>query len=256
MSIIRVTSLNKNFVTNKRVGFFKHTVENLKAISDFSLVIDKPQIYGLVGPNGAGKTTFIKHCLGLIEKTSGEVKILGFDPTKRNSEFLRSVSLISGNNQSFESRLPARDLLKFQGALYNLNPKEVELRILELCDLFKISDKLDIAIENLSLGQKMKFEIIAKILHSPKILFLDEPTLGLDFEAQNMMHKLILDLHQKEAVTILLTSHYLPDITQLCSKFSVIEGGKNVFTGTFKQLQEQANHQGYLKSLVNELNKQ
>jgi ABC-2 type transport system ATP-binding protein len=255
MSIIKIQALNKDFFIQKKVGFFNTKISSINVLSNFNLEIHRPQIYGLVGPNGAGKTTLIKLCLGLIEKSSGIVEILGFDPTKRESKFLQSVGLISGNNQSFESRLPAIESLRFQGALYNLNPEHVEKRIHELSSLFKITDKLDIALEKLSLGQKMKFEIISKVLHSPKILFLDEPTLGLDFEAQSMMHELILDLHKGESVTIVLTSHYLPDITKLCSKFSVIEAGQNVFTGTFKELQEQTNNQGYLKTLVNELNK-
>jgi len=255
MAILRATNLSKTIVNKTRTGFFKSETKEFSALTDFNLEILEPAIYGLVGPNGAGKTTFIKHCLGLTAKTSGELEVLGFDPSKRKQDFLRQISLISGNNQSFESRLPPIELLKLYGALYCIDPKEAESRAIRLVELFQIEDKLNIPIEKLSLGQKMKFEIIARILPEPKLLFLDEPTLGLDFEAQNMLHTLLLELHKNEKITILLTSHYLPDITRLCSKFTVIEHGKNVFTGTVEELNQAKSSQGYLKALTEELNK-
>jgi len=256
MVILKSDCLNKTYVSSKSTGFFKEQKTNFEVLKDFSLTIEKPGIYGLVGPNGAGKTTFIRHCLGLVEKTSGVLEVLGQDPFLARKSFLSQISLISGNHDTFESKLSSRELLKFQAALYNLNPLEAEKRSFELVDFFKIRDKIDIPLERLSLGQKMKFEIISKLLHKPKLLFLDEPTLGLDFEAQSMMHSLLLDLHQNEQVTIFLTSHYLADITTLCSKFTVIEEGKNVFTGDFKQLNSlTSSHKGYLKSLIKELNK-
>jgi ABC-2 type transport system ATP-binding protein len=250
MAILYANNLSKTY-------FSKNSKEkDFVALQDFCLEINEPTIYGLVGPNGAGKTTFIKHCLGLTKQTSGELEILDQKPFESKQQFLKQISLISGNNSVLEGRLSARELIKLQRALYQLDPDLVQIESQKLITRFKLQDKIDVPLDNLSLGQKMKFEIISKILHKPKVLFMDEPTLGLDFEAQNMMHELILELHKQEKVTILLTSHYMPDIYRLCSKFTVIENGQNVFTGNLETLNQQINSKGYLKSLIEELNKQ
>lgn len=250
MAIIDAKNLFKTYTQKNSQEEAFHVLQN------FSLEITEPVIYGLVGPNGAGKTTFIKHCLGLIKQSSGYLSILNQNPFQSRRQFLSQISLISGNNSVIEGKLSARELIKLQGALYGLEPKIVALESAELINRFGLQYKIDTPLDNLSLGQKMKFEIISKILHKPKLIFMDEPTLGLDFEAQNMMHELILELHKTEQVTILLTSHYMPDISRLCSRFTVIENGQNIFTGNFQDLNQELSSQGYLKSLIEELNKQ
>ncbi len=217
--------------------------------------IQKPMIYGLVGPNGAGKTTFIKHCLGLVEKTSGEIEVLGFYPYQRKPDFLRQVGLVSGQKQNLDPNLSAKESLVLSGYLYDMMEPEISNRINYLVDLFDIRDKIDTPVRQLSLGQRMKFEIISSVLHSPKFLFMDEPTLGLDFDAQNTMRDLLLKLHHNDGLTILLTSHYMPDISILCQKVAVIDKGKKIFDGTFEDLKQSAQTEGYLKTLVEELNK-
>lgn len=255
MALLQVHNLSKTFTVYKRTGFFKREKKEVKALTDFSLEIQEPTIYGLVGPNGAGKTTFIKHCLGLVEKTAGEVEVLGYYPYQRKPDFLRQIGLVSGQKQNLDQNLSALDSLKLSGYLYDMQGPKIMERIDYLVDLFDIRDKIDVPVRQLSLGQRMKFEIISSVLHEPKFLFMDEPTLGLDFDAQRIMHKLLQDLHDREGLTILLTSHYMPDITTLCQRVAVIDKGQKMFDGTLDELTKSEQNNGYLKTLVEELNK-
>ena len=254
--LLIATNLTKTFTVYKRLGFFKREKKEVNAITDFSLTIEKPMIIGVVGPNGAGKTTFIKHCLGLVEKSNGTLEVLGYDPYKRKPDFLKQVGLISGQKQNLDPNLSALESLRLSGYLYDMKTVQINERIDYLVDLFNIREKLEVPVRQLSLGQRMKFEIISSVLHSPTFLFMDEPSLGLDFESQANMRKLLLDLHQNDGITILLTSHYLPDITELCSRIAVIEGGQKVFDGSLAELKEKSDQDGYLKTLIQELNKQ
>jgi ABC-2 type transport system ATP-binding protein len=283
--LLKAQSVSKTFEYYKNLGMFKRERKTVESLVEFSLEINEPSIVGLVGPNGAGKTTFIKHCLGLVEKTSGWIEVLGFDPytgqpisdenkakypnqdnwlgklnrvfggTYNKAPFLKQVGLVSGQKQTLDANLSAQESLRLSGYLYDMNTDEIESRIEYLVNRFDIKHKMDVPVRQLSLGQRMKFEIISSILHSPKFLFMDEPTLGLDFEAQTMMREMLLELHKDQGLTILLTSHYLPDITMLCSRVAVIEKGAKVFDGTVNELMAKANQEGYLKTLVEELNK-
>lgn len=248
-------NLSKTFIIQKNIGFLKTETKQVKALINFDLTIDLPMIFGLVGPNGAGKTTFIKHCLGLVERTSGSIEVLGFDPYKRKADFLRQVGLVSGQKQNLDPNLSAMESLKLSGYLYDMKTLEIDERIDYLVDLFEIRDKIDVPVRQLSLGQRMKLEIISSVLHSPKFLFMDEPTLGLDFDAQNIVRTLMKKLNQ-EGLTILLTSHYLPDITELCDRVAVIEKGSKVFEGTLNELLIESGKSGYLHTLIEELNKE
>jgi ABC-2 type transport system ATP-binding protein len=286
MSLLKAQTVNKTFEVQKRTGFWKRENKNVRALTDFTLSIDEPMIIGLIGPNGAGKTTFIKHCLGLVEKTSGSLEVLGFDPytgeplsdenkklypnqnnwlgklnrflggSYNKAPFLKQVGLVSGQKQNLDPNLSALDSLRLSGYLYDMLTDDIEERINYLVDKFAIREKLDVPVRQLSLGQRMKFEIISSVLHSPKFLFMDEPSLGLDFEAQGMMREMLLELHNTQGLTILLTSHYLPDITTLCSRVAVIEKGQKVFDGGVQELMQKADQDGYLKTLIVELNKQ
>ncbi|MBC7472131.1 MAG: ATP-binding cassette domain-containing protein [candidate division SR1 bacterium] len=253
---LTVNNVSKTFTVHKRLGFFKREKKVVDALIDFSLVVEPVTIFGLVVPNGVGKTTFIKYCLGLVEKTSGELEVLGYNPYLRKPNFLKQVGLVSGQKQNLDPNLSALESLRLSGYLYDTTPQNIEQRIAYLVDLFETEDKIDVPVRQLSLGQKMKFEIISSVLHEPKFLFMDEPTLGLDFDAQNIMRSLLLKLNKEEGLTILLTSHYLPDITLLCSRLAVIEKGKKVFDGTVKDLMQENGRDGYLKTLIEELNKE
>jgi len=256
MSLLTAKNLSKTFTVYKRTGFFSREKKEVLALTDFTLEIEKPIIYGLVGPNGAGKTTFIKHCLGLVEKSEGEIEVLGYYPYERKPDFLRQVGLVSGQKQNLDPNLSAQESLLLSGYLYDMMEPNITNRIDELVDLFNIREKIDVPVRQLSLGQRMKFEIISSVLHSPKFLFMDEPTLGLDFEAQSTMRELLKKLHEEEGLTILLTSHYLPDITLLCEKVAVIEKGGKVFDGSITELMSKSKQEGYLKTLIEELGKQ
>ncbi len=148
------------------------------------------------------------------------------------------------------------DSLKLSGYLYDMKGNEIMERIDYLSNLFEITDKIDVPVRQLSLGQRMKFEIISSILHQPKFLFMDEPTLGLDFDAQNIMRTMLKKIHAEDGLTILLTSHYMPDITELCERVAVIDKGTKVFDGSLKELTGSEQKDGYLKTLVSELNKE
>lgn len=254
--LLKAKNLTKNFVVYKRLGLFKREKKEVLALDSFDLTIEEPIIYGLVGPNGAGKTTFIKHCLGLVEKTSGEIEVLGYNPYQRKPAFLKQVGLVSGQKQNLDPNLSALESLRLSGYLYDMLTQEIEERIDYLVDKFEIREKIDVPVRQLSLGQRMKFEIISSVLHSPKFLFMDEPTLGLDFDAQNIMRSMLLELHKEQGLTILLTSHYLPDITLLCEKVAVIDKGAKVFDGTVEDLKKESGKAGYIKTLVEELNKE
>ena len=256
MTLLKSTNLSKTFTVYKRLGLFKRQKKEVEAITDFDLEINQPIIFGLVGPNGAGKTTFIKHCLGLVEKSAGEIEVLGYDPYLRKPAFLKQVGLVSGQKQNLDPNLSALESLRLSGYLYDMMTAEIEERINFLVDKFEIREKLEVPVRQLSLGQRMKFEIISSVLHSPKFLFMDEPTLGLDFDAQNIMRSMLLELHRDQGLTILLTSHYLPDITLLCSRLAVIEKGKKVFEGSLSELMQESGRDGYLKTLITELQKE
>jgi ABC-2 type transport system ATP-binding protein len=254
--LLKAKELNKSFITKKSTGLLSSEKSQVAALKSFDLEIAKPLIYGLLGGNGAGKTTLIKMCLGLIEPTSGHLEILGFNPYNKDKQFLSQVGLVSGQKQNLDEDLSGIDNLKLSGLLYNLDKKTIDIRIKELTNIFKITQKLDTPIRQLSLGQRMKFEIISSILHKPKILFLDEPTIGLDFDTQNTLRKTLKELNQKENITILITSHYMKDITTLCHKVAILEDGIKVFDGTIEQLQKQQNNQGYIRSVLEELQNQ
>lgn len=284
--LLKAKLVSKAFTVFKRTGFFSREKKEVQALKDFTIEIESPIILGLVGPNGAGKTTFIKHCLGLVEKTSGEIEVLGYDPytgepkteetisiqkSHENiftgisralgggydrADFLRQVGLVSGQKQNLDPNLSALESLRLSGYLYDMTTEAIEERINSLVDRFNIREKLDVPVRQLSLGQRMKFEIISSVLHSPRFLFMDEPTLGLDFEAQTTMREMLAELHKTQNLTILLTSHYLPDITTLCSRVVVIQEGQGVFDGTISELMNKSGSDGYLKTLIEELSKE
>ena len=284
--LLKAKGVTKTFTVYKRTGFFAREKKEVQALIDFNIEIESPIILGLVGPNGAGKTTFIKHCLGLVEASEGELEVLGYDPytgepktdeTKKiqadksniftsisralgggynRADFLRQVGLVSGQKQNLDPNLSALESLRLSGYLYDMTTEKIEERIKHLVDRFNIAEKLDVPVRQLSLGQRMKFEIISSVLHSPRFLFMDEPTLGLDFEAQSTMREMLLELHKTQNLTILLTSHYLPDITTLCSRIAVIEKGQKVFDGQITDLMNKVDQDGYLKTLIEELSKE
>jgi ABC-2 type transport system ATP-binding protein len=246
MSIIIAENLNKSYpvaIKNPGIGgtithFFRRTYRQIKAVQDVSFTIEPGEIVGFLGPNGAGKTTTLKMLTGLIHPSSGIVKVGGFVPFRRQAVFLQKITLVMGQKQQLMWDLPALDSLKINAAVYNISDKDFQRRIGELTEMLALEGKLTQPVRKLSLGERMKAEILAALLHRPQVLFLDEPTLGLDINAQVGVRDFLKEYNQLYQATILLTSHYMADITALCQRVLLIHEGKLMYDGILDELLE------------------
>lgn len=246
MSIIVAENLNKSYpVAIKNPGirgtithFFRRNYRLIKAVQDVSFTIEPGEIVGFLGPNGAGKTTTLKMLTGLIHPSSGVVKVGGFVPFRRQETFLQKITLVMGQKQQLIWDLPALDSLKINAAVYNISDKKFQRRVGELTEMLGLEGKLTQPVRKLSLGERMKAEILAALLHRPQILFLDEPTLGLDVNAQVGVRQFLKEYNQLYQATVLLTSHYMADITALCPRVLLIHEGKLMYDGSLEGLLE------------------
>ncbi|MFO0051767.1 MAG: ATP-binding cassette domain-containing protein [Dolichospermum sp.] len=246
MSIIVAENLNKSYpVAIKNPGirgtithFFRRNYRLIKAVQDVSFTIEPGEIVGFLGPNGAGKTTTLKMLTGLIHPSSGLVKVGGFVPFRRQETFLQKITLVMGQKQQLIWDLPALDSLKINAAVYNISDKEFQRRVGELTEMLGLEGKLTQPVRKLSLGERMKAEILAALLHRPQVLFLDEPTLGLDVNAQVGVRQFLKEYNQLYQATVLLTSHYMADITALCQRVLLIHEGKLMYDGSLEGLLE------------------
>ena len=246
MSIIIAENLNKSYpvaIKNPGIGgtithFFRRTYRQIKAVQDVSFTIEPGEIVGFLGPNGAGKTTTLKMLTGLIHPSSGIVKVGGFVPFRRQAVFLQKITLVMGQKQQLMWDLPALDSLKINAAVYNISDKDFQRRVGELTEMLALEGKLTQPVRILSLGERMKAEILAALLHRPQVLFLDEPTLGLDINAQVGVRDFLKEYNQLYQATILLTSHYMADITALCQRVLLIHEGKLMYDGILDELLE------------------
>ena len=246
MSIIVAENLNKSYpVAIKNPGirgtithFFRRNYRLIKAVQDVSFTIEPGEIVGFLGSNGAGKTTTLKMLTGLIHPSSGVVKVGGFVPFRRQETFLQKITLVMGQKQQLIWDLPALDSLKINAAVYNISDKEFQRRVGELTEMLGLEGKLTQSVRKLSLGERMKAEILAALLHRPQILFLDEPTLGLDVNAQVGVRQFLKEYNQLYQATVLLTSHYMADITALCPRVLLIHEGKLMYDGSLEGLLE------------------
>ncbi|MDB9536726.1 ATP-binding cassette domain-containing protein [Dolichospermum planctonicum CS-1226] len=246
MSIIVAENLNKSYpVAIKNPGirgtithFFRRNYRLIKAVQDVSFTIEPGEIVGFLGSNGAGKTTTLKMLTGLIHPSSGLVKVGGFVPFRRQETFLQKITLVMGQKQQLIWDLPALDSLKINAAVYNISDKEFQRRVGELTEMLGLEGKLTQSVRKLSLGERMKAEILAALLHRPQILFLDEPTLGLDVNAQVGVRQFLKEYNQLYQATVLLTSHYMADITALCPRVLLIHEGKLMYDGSLEGLLE------------------
>ncbi|MFM5886890.1 MAG: ATP-binding cassette domain-containing protein [Dolichospermum sp.] len=246
MSIIIAENLNKSYpVAIKNPGirgtithFFRRNYRLIKAVQDVSFTIEPGEIVGFLGPNGAGKTTTLKMLTGLIHPSSGIVRVGGFVPFRRQETFLQKITLVMGQKQQLIWDLPALDSLKINAAVYNISDQEFQRRLGELTEMLGLEGKLTQAVRKLSLGERMKAEILAALLHRPQVLFLDEPTLGLDVNAQVAVRQFLKEYNQLYQATVLLTSHYMADITALCPRVLLIHQGKLMYDGSLEGLLE------------------
>jgi len=246
MPIIRAEGLSKTYrVADKQpglLGTLRHFVarrsRDVPAVSEVSFAIEPGEIVGFLGPNGAGKTTTLKMLSGLIHSSAGTVEVAGCVPFRRQGRFLRQISLVMGQKQQLIWDLPPLDSLRVNAAVYGIEDAEAHRRIQELADMLELGDELTRPVRKLSLGERMKAELLAALLHRPAVLFLDEPTLGLDVNAQARVRRFLADINRRTGTTVLLTSHYMGDITALCPRVLLIHQGHLFFDGRLDALTE------------------
>ena len=243
-NIIEVYNLSKSFdISSKEPTlkgtlkhFFKRKIKSIKVIKDINFQIKQGEIIGFLGANGAGKTTILKMLCGLIYPSAGSISVSGYLPYKRNKDFLKKITLIMGQKQQLIWDLPPIESFYLNASIYDIDRLEAKRRIKKLSDMLEIEDELFIPVRKLSLGQRMKAELLAALIHKPNILFLDEPTLGLDVNAQRNLRK-FLQLYNKDTnATICLTSHYMKDITSLCKRVICVQNGSISYDGKLEKL--------------------
>ena len=237
--MIKVENLHKTFKVHKKEPGLKASGKSLfsrkwiekKALVDVSLSIGEGEILGLVGANGAGKTTLVKILSGIIHPTSGTTHVLGFNPWERHNDFRKQIALIMGQKAQLWWDLPAEDCFLLLREIYQIPKKQYEENLSFLSNTLNISDQMNIQIRRLSLGERMKMELIAALLHNPRVVFLDEPTIGLDLTAQRAIRQFLLNYRQKHRPAMILTSHYMEDIEQLCERIIILRQGSVVYDG-------------------------
>jgi ABC-2 type transport system ATP-binding protein len=241
---IRVSDLRKTFYVPVREAGLTAALKSLvhresravRAVDDVSFQIEAGEIVGFLGPNGAGKTTTLKMLSGLLYPTSGEALVLGHVPSRRESAFLRQITMVMGNRNQLEWDLPAHDSFDLYRAIYRLPPEDFRRTRDEFIDLLDLGDLVNKPVRNLSLGERMKVEIVGALLHRPQVLFLDEPTIGLDVTMQKRIRAFIADYNRRFGATVLLTSHYMADVQALCRRVIVIHHGRILFDGGLAEL--------------------
>lgn len=244
MPLIDVKSLTKTFRTYKKQpgfggaikGLFHRTYEQTIAVKDVSFSVEPGELVGFLGPNGAGKTTTLKMLAGLLYPTSGSASVLGYTPWERNDGYRRQFALLLGQKNQLWWDLPARESLELNAKIYGIPDDVLDRTVAEMTELLAVRDKLNVAVRELSLGERMKMELIAALLHRPKVLFLDEPTIGLDVVSQKTVREFLREHNRKEKTTILLTSHYMTDIQELCERVIIIDKGVISFDGKLSEV--------------------
>jgi ABC-2 type transport system ATP-binding protein len=240
MPIVAATNLRKQFRVGERspglLGTIRHFLRRqyklVDAVKGVSFTIEPGEIVGFLGPNGAGKTTVLKMLTGLLHPSGGEALIAGHTPFHRKSAFLKMITLVMGQKQQLIWDLPAIDSLRINAAVYEIRDDDFRSRTAELSQLLGIDGELKVPVRKLSLGQRMKAELMAALIHQPTILFLDEPTLGLDVNAQAAVRQFLAEYNKRYNATILLTSHYMADITALCPRVIMIHQGSLLYDGS------------------------
>lgn len=242
--VIKVENLKKYYsVHQKEEGLwgsvkslFKREYLSVNAVDGISFTISEGELVGFIGPNGAGKTTTLKVLSGLLFPTSGEVVVASFNPWERKPAFQKKFSLVMGQKNQLWWDLPAIDSFILNKEIYGVSDKKYQETIDHLVELLEVKDFIKVQVRKLSLGQRMKMELIAALIHSPKILFLDEPTIGLDVVMQKKLRDFIREYNRQFSATIILTSHYMEDVKELCERVIVIDHGKILFDGKLDQI--------------------
>jgi ABC-2 type transport system ATP-binding protein len=242
--MIEVENLTRVFRTYKKQpgfwggvkGLFRREFEETRAADSISFSIKEGEFVGFLGPNGAGKTTTLKMLSGLIYPTSGQARVAGYDPSKRENAYRRLFALVLGQKNQLWWDLPALESFHLLRAIYGLPAGPFKATLDELVALLNVGHKLNVQVRELSLGERMKMELIAALLHRPRVLFLDEPTIGLDVVSQKAVREFLRDYNRRHRTTILLTSHYMADISSLCARVIVIDHGKKIYDGDLDRI--------------------
>lgn len=246
-SIIAISQLSKYYRVPEREGglraslasLVKRRYRDVRAVDGISFTIEPGEVVGFLGPNGAGKTTTLKMLSGLLHPSSGEVRVMGYEPRHRPHDYLRQITLVMGNRNQLTWDLPALDSFDLQRAVYGIPAEEFRRTRDEFIELLDLKDLVTKPVRNLSLGERMKMEIVAALLHKPKVLFLDEPTIGLDVTMQRRIRTFVAEYNRRFNATVLLTSHYMADVEALCKRVIVIHHGHILFDGDLSRLKAQ-----------------
>lgn len=262
MAVVQVSRLKKFYQVHKKepglVGsvksLFKRKYETVKAVNNISFFIEEGELVGFIGPNGAGKTTTLKCLSGLLYPTAGRVDVLGFNPWERKPEFQKQFALVMGQKNQLWWDLPPTETFILNKEIYEVPDNKYKKTLNELVRLLDVKEILKVQVRKLSLGQRMKCELIAALLHSPKVLFLDEPTIGLDVVMQKKMRDFIKEYNKRYKSTIILTSHYMGDVKELCKRVIIIDKGKIVFDGQLDEITKKfADHKRISITLAKEV---
>jgi ABC-2 type transport system ATP-binding protein len=244
MSLIEAKNLTKIYRVYKKEpgllgavkGLAKRRYEEVRAADDVSFSIEEGELVGFLGPNGAGKTTVLKMLSGLLNPTSGEARVLGFSPWERRDEMKRQFALLMGQKNALWWDLPARESLELNRAIYGIERGAFQKIVGGLSELLDVTNKLDTMVRELSLGERMKMELIAALLHAPRVLFLDEPTIGLDVVSQKKVREFLRSYNAQNRIVTMLTSHYMEDIEALCHRVIIIDRGRIFFDGPLSKI--------------------
>ncbi len=244
MPVIEVSGLTKTFPTYKKQpgfrgalkGLFRRTYEETVAVKEVSFSIEPGELVGFLGPNGAGKTTTLKMLSGLLYPTKGSARVLGYTPWHREDGYRRQFALLLGQKKQLWWDLPARESFELNARIYGIDTTTLEKRVSAMSELLLVRDKLNVSVRELSLGERTKMELIASLLHQPRVLFLDEPTIGLDVVSQKIVREFLRDHNSVHHTTILLTSHDMNDIQELCERVIIIDHGTIFFDGRLSEV--------------------
>src|SRR5438445_6457442 len=239
MSAIEAAGLTKTYRTYRKEsglrgsikGLIRRKYDEARAADDVTFKIEEGELVGFLGPNGAGKTTVLKMLSGLLNPSAGEARVLGFVPWERSNEMKRQFSLVMGQKNALWWDLPAQESLELNRAIYGIERGRFKKVVNGLADLLDVQDKMNVMVRELSLGERMKMELISALIHEPRVLFLDEPTIGLDVVSQKRVREFLRLYNAEHKIVTMLTSHYMQDIEELCDRVIIIDHGKIFFDG-------------------------
>ncbi|GAA1451263.1 ATP-binding cassette domain-containing protein [Mycobacterium cookii] len=250
MPLIDVSGLERTFVVRRRAGFVRRTRSEVRAVHDLTFSVETGEMVGYIGPNGAGKSTTIKMLTGILVPTAGSLRVAGLDPSRQRTQLAQRIGVVFGQRTTLWWDLPLRDSFELLRKIYRIPDARYRENLDRFVELLDLGDQLDTPVRQLSLGQRMRGDITAALLHDPEILYLDEPTIGLDVVSKGRLREFLRALNAERSTTLLLTTHDLQDIEALCDRVIVIDHGTSVYDGSLGGLHAQG---GSSRTLVVDL---